>query len=120
MRTWRMVVCVFLITIGAGTAATVEIRDVPRILTLGIDSRDYDAFADQLAYSILSDTNRTLFGVQEGRRKTLALGPIEDSPGPAPPAKGAPGGAQGDAYGSYPQSSDGPATGKFGATLEPR
>ncbi len=54
----------------------VQIRDVPRVLTLGIDARDYDQMVDQLDQSIRSDKQGFGFGKS---RKKLALGPIDDT-----------------------------------------
>jgi hypothetical protein len=52
----------------------IEIRDTPRILTLGIDSRDYDEIVDALAADLLSRPE-----LQKVRGKVLGLGPIDDS-----------------------------------------
>lgn len=57
-------------TTGSGD---VEKRETSRILTFGINARDYDEMARELAESILSDPRLPL-----GKGKVLALGPVDD------------------------------------------
>lgn len=75
-RGWRVLLPILAFLGACTTTPTPDIRTggSPRVVTYGIDARDYNAMVTQFAQSILTDTSFPVTG-----DKVLALGPIDES-----------------------------------------